>query len=452
MDERAVAYNTQVERAENNLLLLNVLRAALHHPLYFTGFTDIHSPQSNTAGAGFSVPFAVQGQTGFFVSPTLAITENQAQFGLGVINSSEFTRGIATPVSVQTVDLFLQRGFAPEHLFSLFIARIETAGGDVFVNDPREGEAQSFQNLLRLLIALGLTTETVREAVELGPPLKPEQVNALERLTQLSDPNVALVRSGGLLQVVRYRTEPRFCFAMPPILPRPGQPPPPDAFIQRALRITCRNWVAGHLGVPLDLPGGPAEEAGAVRRYRALPEAVRTRPGDARLAAFAAEGFAAPLGLWPEAEATPRRRGERAGTVDLGLLSISLRSPEAIMLYLGDIVSTQMRDGPGRGPRYLTGGSYASIRDGTCAIPPADTVPACDDQHVFQIFRVLPGEGGERDLAAVRYLGTDYHIPSGADEVEGRSSETLSILADLFSLYRSASDLPRATPVRILPY
>jgi len=55
--------------------------------------------------------------------------------------SSGFTRGISTHIGLQTVDLFLQRRFQAEHLLSRFIARIETAAGDVFWNAPRENPA-----------------------------------------------------------------------------------------------------------------------------------------------------------------------------------------------------------------------------------------------------------------------------------------------------------------------
>ena len=143
---------------------------------------------------------------------------------MAVVNSSEFVRGISTPVGVPTVDLFQQRGFPLEHLLSLSVARVETAGGPISRNTPREPvEARAFQDLLRLLVALGLTTETVREARDVGLPVHAEQINALDRLSDLSNPDVQLVPAApGLYLVRRLRTVQRFCFGRPPILERPG--------------------------------------------------------------------------------------------------------------------------------------------------------------------------------------------------------------------------------------
>jgi hypothetical protein len=57
-----------------------------------------------------------------------------------------------------------------------------------------------------------------------------------------------------------------------------------------------------------------------------------------------------------------------------------------------------------------------------------------------------------RSLAEVQYGGTIYRVAHGTDEPTGRSSETLSLLANLLSLHQRASDLPRVQPVRLLPY
>jgi len=454
MDERAVIYNDQVEAAENDLLLANIVRASFRHPLYFTAFSDIHSPGSNSFGGLFAVPLAVQGQTGLTVSPTLQVNENVAQFGVGEVNSSDFIRGISTPVGVQTVDLLRQRTSHNEHLLSLFIGRIEIADGHIFVNNPRDEQARRFQNLLRLLIALGLTTETAKEPVNVGLPVKAPDIKPLDKFSDLSAPDVELVRlDKDTYRVVKVRTIQRFCFARPPMLLKAGMPLPSDDFIKRALAVTCKSWIQGNVAEPSDTGLDPDEILGRqVTRYRHLGREAWQRPVDANLIAFVKKNFAdVPLGLWPDNDSDGERTGHGSGATNLGLLSIDLRSPEAMLLYLGDIAAIQRHQNAAIGPKFLTDQSYDSIRSGECQLPAAGESGNCDHVAEELVFRIERDEPRGDDLAAFDYMGKHYSVPSGSDARSGRSSETLSILSTLLSLYRSASDLPKAVPVRIIP-
>jgi hypothetical protein len=304
MDERAVSYNLQVERATNNLLLLNIIRASLRHPLHFTTFTDVHSPGSSGGGSGVSVPLGVSGQSGFLFTPNLSLTENVAQFGIGVLGSSEFTRGIATPVTVATVDLFLRRSLHIEHQLGLFTSRIETAGGDVFVNIADDRRQLAFQKLPRLLVALGLITETIQDVIDIGPPIAADQVNAIQHARDLVGSGVSLMRTGRGYQLRRMSSTQRFCFARPPMLQRRGDVPDDDAFILRALRVTCRDWLLGHLGESSWEVAQPVSlQLRHARLWRELPHEQRLTSGNNRLVAFAETYFPGiELGLWPSSE------------------------------------------------------------------------------------------------------------------------------------------------------
>src|SRR5262245_42618009 len=50
--DRAVSYNRALEQAENETLLLNILRAANERPLYFTNFSAIRGSMSASVGLG----------------------------------------------------------------------------------------------------------------------------------------------------------------------------------------------------------------------------------------------------------------------------------------------------------------------------------------------------------------------------------------------------------------
>jgi hypothetical protein len=204
--------------------------------------------------------------------------------------------------------------------------------------------------------------------------------------------------------------------------------------------VTCRAWSDAYLGRAEDEEVAPA---------------VRPQPGDAGLVAFAEAAMpGVPLGLWPGGEGGRRGRAADAEMGTLGLLSISLRSPESIILYLGEIAGLQGGEGEvgAGGPRFLTDASYDAICAGRCRMPAAGTTPACDGGRELLVIGLRRGAATAEPLAAVEYMGARYWIPAGGGGEEGsRTSETLSVVSALLSLYRSAADLPRAVPVRILP-
>jgi hypothetical protein len=485
MSERAIQYNHQVEQVENDELLLNVVRASFGHPLYFTDFSDIHSPAPSSFGLGGTVPVAVTGQTGVSLVPNFQVYENYAQFGVGVLNSSDFIRGISTPVGVQTVDMFTQQRYSSlEQLLSLFVGRIDTAGGDVVTNNPRDStQAVRFQNLLRLLIALGLRTETVEDHVGLGPDMPADQVRPIDHAQVLSQPDIELVRTSEnppRFRLEQIRRSQRFCFSSPPILAPLAfvAPAAREAFAQRIIAITCRSWISANLDRPSEDNLAPeARNTLEIKRFLAL----HTGLGDtaqAQLAGFAEEKLPGLiLGLRPD-EAVPPSKGETHGqpsgpqpptnvhALDLGPVTLYLRSPGQMLAYLGEIATMQTRDRsddqpkPQKmipGPRFLSDQSYDRVRRGDCPLPGAEAPdavpPLCSDVRQKLLFRVLKDDAKSRPtrLAAVDYLGHSYSVLTGDDPAGVRSGETLSTLSILLSLYRSSSDLPRTTPVRSIP-
>src|SRR5262245_29178876 len=54
---RAVDFNMQAEQAQEQALLLNVIRASLRRPMQFTGLQSITGTASISGGSTLSVPF-----------------------------------------------------------------------------------------------------------------------------------------------------------------------------------------------------------------------------------------------------------------------------------------------------------------------------------------------------------------------------------------------------------
>lgn len=59
----ATDYNLAVEKAQNEMLLLNIIRASKRHPMYFTVLNDVKASMVYTVQAGMYLPSGSSGRT-----------------------------------------------------------------------------------------------------------------------------------------------------------------------------------------------------------------------------------------------------------------------------------------------------------------------------------------------------------------------------------------------------
>jgi hypothetical protein len=194
---RAIVYNLEAEQAQDQEILLNIVRAYLRRPMQFTTVSTITGIASVSGGAQYTlptnVPFrpAVQGATGIAAFPPLptwqlsgAMSGGPA-FTVPVLDTQEFYQGILKAIPGQIWDLYIQAGYPPDLLFNLFIEKVVMHVADL--NCTKSGVASDckcpnnnhtvacefvfqnyvltdiqidlFQALADYLLALGLTTE-----------------------------------------------------------------------------------------------------------------------------------------------------------------------------------------------------------------------------------------------------------------------------------------------------
>src|SRR6266850_1441639 len=181
---RAVDYNKEAEQAQEEVLLLNIVRASLRRPMQFTSLTSITGNASMTgslnAGAAGTrqtpyislFPLSSAGQGVLSQSTNSAISRlgvqtlsgnvamtGGATFTVPVLDTQEFYQGILTPIPLQAFDYYLQQGFPPQVLFDLFVLKIEVTRLDdgscrkfTFQNSVRDdlqfGQFQAFIDYL----------------------------------------------------------------------------------------------------------------------------------------------------------------------------------------------------------------------------------------------------------------------------------------------------------------
>ena len=222
--DRATNYNRQAEQAQEQVLLLNVVRAMQRRPMQFTSLQTITGQLTASQTGQVSFPFGHGPNDAaarmFSLSETVS---GGPQFAVPVLDTQEFYRGLLQPISPQIIDLYVEARYPEEQVLDLMLHKIvfsigekqlgclvkrvkaSTAknkdailrdlygaanDGDVaFDNYP--GDSLSFalfQSMLEHLIDdHGLTTGKIDKDVSLGPALKGAklegQLGALARAT-----------------------------------------------------------------------------------------------------------------------------------------------------------------------------------------------------------------------------------------------------------------------------
>jgi hypothetical protein len=121
-------FNLVAEEAGNEMLLLNIVRASKRRPMYFTSFGKLTGQMSFEVGTGsITIPFGSIGDgsnNSNSISPN-ASYKNSPLFDVAVLDTQEFTRGIMTPVPMETIEYYWSQGWHKEMLLYLFIRRID---------------------------------------------------------------------------------------------------------------------------------------------------------------------------------------------------------------------------------------------------------------------------------------------------------------------------------------
>ncbi len=172
---RAVGYNKVVEDSNNQMLLLNVVRAEFRHPMYFTGFTLIRGSQSLQVGTGnVAIPFGGGAPSVYTANPSVNLNVNPS-YDVAVLDTKEFMNGITTPVDMKTLKYYWDQGWPKQMLLYLFIRRIEE-GDRCFLNVPWnpavEGCASGVDRLNQYLAAhLDIVEDPAPRRTAVGPPI-----------------------------------------------------------------------------------------------------------------------------------------------------------------------------------------------------------------------------------------------------------------------------------------
>lgn len=123
--QHAISYNKTVENAQNEMLLLNVVRAKERMPMYFTAIGGITTSIGyEVESGGLTVTDAGGGSDTWQLGLPSASYSNSPTVQISVLDDEKFTRGTLTPVGADTIYYYWQQGWKTDLLIYLLVESI----------------------------------------------------------------------------------------------------------------------------------------------------------------------------------------------------------------------------------------------------------------------------------------------------------------------------------------
>ncbi len=170
VDRTTGAIDRSVGTARNNSILLNIVRASRHEPLYFYSISRVSG--NALEDFKFSLPPVTLGpnktaaQRQFtFGSNGMNVLDSQSSgsFDVALLESRNFYQGMLAPLDLMEADILLKQGFPRELIYRLIVQDVTIYDGKAlrrFVNDPGSPTYPAFNGLFNVAITYGITTET----------------------------------------------------------------------------------------------------------------------------------------------------------------------------------------------------------------------------------------------------------------------------------------------------
>ena len=392
----ALVAHTVQEDAHNAYLVMNIARAHERMPMHFTQVNSVRVAPGGLGLGVFSleldVPFGAAAQPAYRLSPAI---QGASAVDSVSLTSQEFFRGITSPVEPSLLAYFLDQGWPQSLVLHLFVRAIEfyDAEGNTHhrvENTPFGASFRDFQAIVADAAQCELTQSgKTRYAFVSGilPAGEATDVKA-----------IAAAKTAGL-ELVAVNA---------------------DGTIDDSDRSPLRRLAIVSSDTLLAIAAAPGRPDSPCTRGFLDPTTGR------RVASLVAAKTRA-----------SGHDGRAAGTEDSGFKDVGLvlRSPEAMIYYLGEIARYQNGRRAGGETRLAT-------------IP-------IDSERQAVLFRLVCCESLRDAAIAVDYRAKTFSVPRFAVDpatgLEDRSLQALSLLSLVFALQNKATEAPFIRNVRVVP-
>jgi hypothetical protein len=426
----AITFNKAVEEAQNQMLLLNALRASERRPMYITGISQVTGSVHTDVGVGLSIPF---GKDKDLNSASLGANYSESPtFSVPVLDTQEFVQGFLTPIKTGSLAYYWDQGWPRSLLMHLLVQRIkvraETPSSDGkpphseeydFENYPDASDESlcQFRKFGRIVGEyLGLDPELggprfenrISPPRKLEPLLTREQLGDLDNLIAADKAGYQIEKEGDLYRVHQQSSALALVVGnLDSLLAAARREKQPG-------RLCSQGRQETEAMTDQDTAGDEEGVAGTTAQLRQVRGQVTT---------------------YSEGE-DQKGTGQPKVTVEL-----FLRSPEAVLYYLGQLVRFETK-WP-KAPDICVQGRRLPIFVGR------ERGLDCLSGPVLVTYEgrryLIPDETGEGEDCNE---ATGSGIPLGC--TAGRSMQALSLLNQLIGLQKSAKDLPSTGIVRTI--
>lgn len=368
------------------MLLLNILRASKKQPTYFTALTTVRGDATLAVGTGsVAVPFGGGGDEKYGINPNAALTIKPS-FDMAVLDTHDFYRGYMQPVSPETLAFYLEQGWPAQMVLALFVREVRLTDGRTISNAPGAAQYDSFRQVLNgWTMGNRVTMQAVEKRECLGPDILQANLPPPETLLKLKEGGYTL-HSGACTDVSKsgvYHL----------------------AKTSKELRLTT---------APAPQENESADDA-------------RKRESNEQSYVVSSQ--------------TERRRADVPLDATKIQGEIILRSPEAILYYVGELVRRRKLDNDFEPVIQVRSSKPCSATD-------------ADKEEV--LFRVdSPLQGNVTYAVTATFEGEEYGLRSGwwkcapGMEKEDRSTHVLRLLSQLIGLQKSSQSFPVPQTLRV---
>lgn len=469
---RAIVYNLEAEQAQDQAMVLNIVRAYLRRPMQFTTVSTITGIASASGSIQYTlptnVPFrpATQGATGIAAFPPLPTwlfggsMSGGPAFTVPVLDTQEFYQGILKAIPGQIWDLYLQANYPPDLLFNLFVQRIvirhSTALGCppdnhtprcefTFYNYVASNiEIDLFQQLADYLLWLGLTTEALTaKTVPFNNPtnINIRYVGAPGKLDTKKDQTAEVVAPPGGAASGEASATPKaykLCFAprfdmktveygvtrvtrAAELVPRSmcGYKPPPPP--RGSADVILEDDRAKSTITPSGLATVSVKaHPNLVKKLIGIAVRYNSREVASQIEAYFADG-----------------------RTDMEI-TVYMRNTEGMIYYLGEVVRRALK------PDLESAERYIFVKRNS----PYDAYPweeRCEEPSKLcnYVFRLIEGDRpSPGDMVSIQYGGHWYSVVGSYDpEQPDLSTLTLEFVKQQIALNSSAKSLPQSSVI-----
>jgi hypothetical protein len=449
----ATSFNLAIEQTQNEMLLLNVIRAMDHQPMYVTDASKVTGTVKADISLGFKLPFRPMAPSNDYSAAPNFDFSSTPSMDVNLLNSKDFMTGFLAPISPDFLAYYWDQGWSSELLLYLLVLRVDvfqaTANGDFALkcsvhNHPDVFEKdlhklKEFASWVQSQVANGRPRLVADEAKEsaVGPPLTVDKIDVLVAIAKEPTLGISPVEKTSTWQLKR----PKKTYTLVPV---------PASNPIHTFACSAENEVPGAASPPN-------------KAYEALQQES------------AEKGQVL----------TPRRDAPNAQ-----VFALTLRSPEGLLYYLGQLARVAAARA------HQTGGRAVLIHV-------TDFGRHCDEKQIagkarscqpdlLPLFvarkKTLLDSCGE-DTVAVRSLdGSTYLIPQGEGNLiafenavfldgngnpvppekaapldlalplvdvkglcsAGRSMTTFTLAADLIGLQKTGKDFSTTSTVKVV--